>query len=151
MDVDPVALALADPVPVLLSFARNNPILNEEIGDASHFSGALRAPYPHIVLSTSAGGAPSDGFWGNHPELLLEAYSAPDGLPGKAELRRILVLTAAVLAAYPDEGLTSSVCAITNVRITSPFIFGPDLRVQQTPAGGYVGGQYRWFCSLQVD
>lgn len=145
MDVDPVALAAADPVPVLLPWLRANPIFNETVGGPEHVSGAVRDPYPHIVITDSPGGGPSDGYYSHDPELLLQAVSSPDGTPGKYELRRLLVITAGLLCAYPDEGITSNRAVISNVRLSSPFVYVPDPR---NPT--QVGGAGRWQVTLRM-
>jgi hypothetical protein len=151
VDIDPVAMADADPIPVLMQWLQQNAIFNEVVGDASHVSGALRAPYPHIILSQSPGGRPSDGVHFDYPEIRLDAVASPEGLPGKAELLRVLKVTAVLLSAYPDEGIVSDRCSINDVQITSPYIFGADLRSGNTPGSDGTGGQIRWYTTLSIS
>lgn len=148
MDVDPLAIAAADPIPGCLAYLRSNPIMLEQVGGPEHITGYLKDVSPCIVLSTSNGGAPSDNFTFNFPEILVECYGSPDGTPGKAELRRLLVIACVILTNMPDEGVTSNRAAIVGARMTSPYMFMPDLRSAQTPGGSYGGGAISWRATI---
>jgi hypothetical protein len=72
-------------------------------GGADHISGEIEAPWPRLRVTDGAGGSLRTLRWDTAPEVLLEGYSDPTGWPGKAELRRLVMLAAIVLVKLPEQ------------------------------------------------
>lgn len=106
----------ADPVSVLLDWLRAHPEAQDLVGGPEHYSGIMEAPWPHVVLSDGPGGSLRDLTWSAEPEVNVEVYSAPNGAPGSAELRRILVRVLRICRNLSEEQLvdffTPVVCRV---------------------------------------
>lgn len=145
MPVDPVAVAQAQVVPVVLGWLRTHPLILDEFGEG-HVSGVNKAPYPHIRVTHTSGGNPPDLVYFDEPELLIEVYSAVDGTPGEAALKYLATLALAVVVSLPEAMPVDPArpVAISRITPTSGLLHGSDARV---PDGA---GQQRWYMTVRV-
>jgi len=104
----------ADPVAVLLDWYLNDDEALDLVGGPDHFSGVLEAPWPHVVVGEGPGGSLRDLRWTAEPEVTVEVYSAPNGAPGEAAMRRMLVRLLRIAAGLPELQLVDVVTPVVS-------------------------------------
>lgn len=117
-DID---LAAADPVARIVAWLRARPKVKIELGlapdaDARDYIGDRDlAPYPRLLVSDPPGGTMRNLRWLMAPAVQLEAIGDLDGRPGKAQLRRILLVALQEVALLPEQPAQPGEAVITNI------------------------------------
>ncbi|MEV7512081.1 hypothetical protein AB0O57_29405 [Streptomyces sp. NPDC091201] len=132
-------LADADPVSELLAWLQQSPAAADALGGPGRVSGIPEAPWPHLVVTHGAGGDFRDLTWATSPEVMLELHGDPGGWPGRAELRRILLLCATIAKQAVEAPHVPGRPVISGVQPSGTLVWAP-----------LVDGQPRWMFGLSV-
>jgi hypothetical protein len=113
-------LAAADPLAAARTWLLSHPAITWPIESRN------QAPYPCVVLTDPPSGSMRGARWLIAPELTLHALGDPDGSTGKAELRRILVVTLSALIELPDYPTAPGAPVVTNVESSGSVGWSPE-------------------------
>jgi hypothetical protein len=133
------SIADADPIAEVLSWLQAHPTVLAEFGGPGHISGLNEPPYPHVRVASSGGGDDGDLTWVVSPEVLVETYADPDGMPGQAELRRLHYVALLAAVELPRRAHTAEMTVVSSVLPSSTAAAVP------LPLG-----QLRWTSALRV-
>ncbi|OEJ21115.1 hypothetical protein [Streptomyces subrutilus] len=132
-------LADADPVSELLAWLQQSTGVADALGGPGRVSGIPEAPWPHLVVTHGPGGDLRDLTWATSPEVTLELHGDPGGWPGRAELRRILLLCATAAKKVVEAPHVPGLPVISGIAPSGTLIWSP-----------LVDGQPRWILTLAV-
>lgn len=139
-----VALAAADPVPLVRWWLEAHAGVKAALGELGHVSMWNEAPWPCLLVTDTTAGSDGDLRWLSSPEVQLEAYGDLDGNPGKAALKNLLYTAIGAL--------------VELTWVQWPYPGAPDgspvvSEVQSSRAGGYSplpSGQPRYIGAVRV-
>ncbi|MFJ4988738.1 hypothetical protein ACIP9H_33680 [Streptomyces sp. NPDC088732] len=132
-------IADADPVSELVAWLQQSPEAAEALGGPGRVSGTREAPWPHLLVGHGPGGDFRRLQWATEPEVTLEVYGDPGGWPGKAELRRILLLCAKAAIARVEAPHVPGRPVISGIKPSGVLLWSP-----------LIDGQPRWLMNLSV-
>lgn len=116
-DVDPVAL--------VYQWLRDHPATPLLLGGPEHVTGIPETPWPHVAVDDGFAGDTREG-WSGEFEVSLEVLGAPDGTPGKADLRNLAYRVLDQLRALPEADVTDPTQpVVSKVRPSGVFAWSP--------------------------
>lgn len=111
----------ADPVEVVIEWLESHPVTTDALGGPDHISGALEAPWPHLIVTDGAGGDLRLLQWDAEYEVSLELVASPEGM-SESEMRRTLMRIIAAVAELDDIDYTDPtkpvVCGVRGSGVT---------------------------------
>ena len=110
-------LSDADPVAEVLRAVRAA-AADVGVPDASHVSGIIEGPWPHIVVSPGPGGDLRDARAVIEPDVLVEVVGPADGTIGPAALWRIAMKCVLLAKGLPERDHEPGRPVISDVRFT---------------------------------
>lgn len=135
-----VNLGAADPLAECLAWLKADPAVTDAFtGGAAHISGLVEAPWPHVRLDVGPGGDLRDLRWDTETEVTVEITSDPEGRPGKAALRQLLIVALASLTRLPERDHSPGDAVVSRVRPSGVFAFTT-----------LASGQIRWSAGVLV-
>lgn len=118
-----MSYADADPLERAVAF------LTTHAGVLTEFNGVsseVEAPYPHLRVVPSDGGTVGDMRWQHSAGVQVEAIGDPSGWPGRAELRRKMMVAVKAMGELVDQEYSApSDIVVTFVSGTSSVVWSP--------------------------
>lgn len=91
-------LTTTDPIAESIAWLQGHQRILDEFGGPEHVSGAVEAPWPHLVVSPTSDGDLGELRWRMVEAVTLEVWGDPRGTTGNARCRRLALIAAYALA-----------------------------------------------------
>lgn len=116
----------ADPVAVVLDWLTGHADVATLLGGPEHVTGISETPWPHLVVDEGTGGDLRDYRWDAEYEVVLELWSHPNGAPGKAAMRDLMMRLLRLAADLPDQQTVDATTpVVSRVRPSGTYAWQP--------------------------